>query len=93
MQISWTTRPSIGPYSAYPSTPAGMEFQQAIIAPSFALKLNENHSIGVALQFVFQELMARGMQHFDDPLFTTDPGFVTNRGKDHAQGLTNSVTM
>ncbi len=69
------------------SSPAGMELYQGIVAPSFAVKLGERHSVGVALNLVLQRFVARGIEHFDDPIFSQAPGSVTNRGHDRAAGL------
>jgi long-chain fatty acid transport protein len=69
------------------SSPAGMDFQQGVVAPAFAAKLGERHSLGVALNFVYQRFRARGLEHFDDPAFSAAPGSVTNRGWDQSLGL------
>lgn len=69
------------------SSPAGLDFIQGTIAPAFAMKLGANHSVGLALNLVYQEFEARGLQHFDDPIFTAYPGQVTNRGRDRALGI------
>ena len=69
------------------SNPAGMKFEQGNVAPTFAMKLGENHSIGVSLNVVYQRMRAQGMQHFDDPIFSAFPGNVTNNGTDSAWGV------
>ena len=69
------------------STPAGLELAQVIAAPSFALRLGERHTFGVALNFVYQEFSARGLEFFDQPAFTSSVGSVTNRGRDSSSGL------
>ncbi len=82
------TRYSDNPLAALNgSSPAGMEFVQAIVAPSYAMKLGERHSVAIALNFVYQELVARGFEHFDDAQFSLHPGFVTNRGRDGSHGI------
>lgn len=69
------------------STPAGLEYVQAIVAPSLAVKLGERYSVGVALNLIAHQFAARGIQHFDDPIFSASPGNVTNRGRDGANGV------
>lgn len=68
------------------STPGGLDFAQVIAAPSFAMRLGERHTLGVALNLVYQQFSARGLEHFDDPEFTHSVGYVTNRGRDHSTG-------
>ena len=69
------------------SSPAGMEFVQGTVAPAFAAKLGASSSIGVALPLVYQELAVRGLEHFDDPVFSAAAGYVTNRGRDGSLGV------
>jgi long-chain fatty acid transport protein len=60
--------------------------EQMFIAPTFAWKINKNHSIGVSLNLVFQNFEARGLESFDVAGQTTAIGSVTNRGKDTSKG-------
>ncbi len=69
------------------SSPAGLEYVQAVIAPALALKLGERYAVGVALNLVVQDFAARGFEHFDNQLFSVSPGFVTNHGRDGARGV------
>jgi long-chain fatty acid transport protein len=69
------------------SSPAGLELAQVTASPSFALRLGERHTLGVALNFVYQEFSARGLEFFDQPAFTSSVGAVTNRGRDSSTGL------
>jgi long-chain fatty acid transport protein len=69
------------------SSPGGMEFAQVIAAPAFAMRLAERHALGVAVNLVYQEFAARGLEHFDDPVFTQSVGRVTNRGRDSSTGV------
>jgi len=69
------------------SNPGGMELARIMVAPALALRLSERHSVGVSLNFVYQEFAARGIEHFDDPFFTIHRGFVTNRGRDASFGV------
>lgn len=69
------------------SSPGGFEYVQAVVAPALAVKLGERYSLGIALNFVVQEFVARGIEHFDSPLFSASPGNVTNRGRDRSSGV------
>ncbi len=61
--------------------------EQLFIAPTFAWKVNKNHSIGVSLNLVFQNFEARGLESFDNGNQSLYVGSVTNRGKDTSRGL------
>ncbi len=65
--------------------------EQMFIAPTFAWRINKNHTIGVSLNLVFQNFEARGLEAFASTLpgqiQSTSPGDVTNRGKDTSRGL------
>lgn len=65
--------------------------EQLFIAPTFAWKVNKNHTIGVSLNLVFQNFEARGLESFASTtagfIQSTSPGDVTNRGKDTSRGL------
>ena len=68
----------------------GVDLMQLIIAPTFAYKLNAQHSVGASLLLGYQRFKASGLQAFDNapgfPPFTGSPGNVTNRGYDSATG-------
>jgi long-chain fatty acid transport protein len=63
-----------------------MNLMQMFIAPSLAWKLNDNHSLGIGINLVAQSLKVRGIQAFDNELFTKHPGKVTNNGTDYSYG-------
>jgi long-chain fatty acid transport protein len=79
----------------------GVNLEQLIIAPTFAYKLNPNHSIGVAPLIGYQRFGAAGLQGFA-PL-SNDPANLTNNGYDDAWGwgvrlgwqghITSTVTL
>lgn len=58
--------------------------EQLFIAPTFAMKLNPQHSIGVTLNLVYQTFEARGLEGFQG--VSWDSANVTNRGKDTSTG-------
>jgi long-chain fatty acid transport protein len=61
--------------------------EQMFIAPTFAWKINKNHSIGVSLNLVFQNFEARGLESFANAGQSTSLNDVTNRGKDTSRGI------
>ena len=83
-----TTEYSDAPLAALGgSTPGGMEYYQVVLAPTFATEIAPGQALGIALNLVGQQFQARGFEHFDDPLFSSSPGNVTNQGRDHARGI------
>jgi long-chain fatty acid transport protein len=79
----------------------GVNLEQLIVAPTFAYKLNANHSIGVSPLFVYQRFSENGLQAFAG--LSSDPAKLFNQGHDSATGwgirlgwqgkVTDSVTL
>ena len=73
------------PYQAFGgSGHAGVNFEQLFVTPSFAYKLNDEHAIGVSLNFVYQTFEAKGLNAF--AAASTDSNNLTDRGKDSTTG-------
>jgi long-chain fatty acid transport protein len=68
------------------SGPAGISFEQYYLTPSLAYKLTPSQTIGVGVTFAYQTFDAKGLAAFDNPVTSSAPGYVTNRGKDSATG-------
>lgn len=66
------------------STPLGVNLAQLIIAPTYARKLNNDHSVGVSLLYGYQKFAAYGLEAFAGN--SSDSGNLTNRGDDTATG-------
>ena len=64
----------------------GVDLSQLVIAPSLAYKITPTQSIGVAPLAAYQRFKAEGLQAFDNPVMSTHPGNVTNRGYDSSTG-------
>lgn len=73
-------KPILG--SAQTDTYSNLE--QLFIAPTFAMKLSPQHSIGVTLNLVYQTFEARGLEGFKAS--SQYSGDVTNRGVDTSTG-------
>ena len=65
----------------------GMEYIQEVLAPVFAWRVWDGHSIGISLDFYVQTLKVKGLENFDNPVFSSHPGYVTNNGRSWATGV------
>ncbi len=67
--------------------PAGVNLEQLFIAPTFAMKVNKDHAVGVSLILAQQRFGATGLQAFTaNPMWSVSPGDLTNRGNDTSYG-------
>jgi long-chain fatty acid transport protein len=64
--------------------PGGVNLEQMFIAPTFAMKLNKNHAVGVSVVMAYQTFGATGLQAFANN--SSASGSLTNRGNDHTLG-------
>jgi long-chain fatty acid transport protein len=78
-----------GNTNLFGTSDVGVDLMQLIIAPTLALKLTPQHSVGISPLIVYQTFEANGLQNFDNPLqpATSELGKVTNNGKDSSTGL------
>ncbi len=67
------------------SNPGGVDYMQLFVSPTIAWKPNENHSIGLSVNFVYHQFGAQGLEGFTG--FSASPGNVTNRGRDDSSGI------
>jgi long-chain fatty acid transport protein len=79
------------PVSLFGTSNLEMDYSQLFIAPTIAWKLNEQHSIGLALNIAYHRFKAQGLENFTAPVgtpmnFSSSPGDVTNRGYDSSWG-------
>ncbi len=63
---------------------AGVDLSQLFVTGSAAYKLNEQHSIGLGVTYVYQRFSAEGIQTFAG--ISSDPTAVSNNGEDSADG-------
>jgi long-chain fatty acid transport protein len=79
--------PTAGPYNLLCGNGRlGVDLSQLMIAPYVAWKFAPGNSIGIAPVIAYQRFSAEGLQAFDNPMLSTSPGNVTNRGYDNAWG-------
>lgn len=75
------------PFAAFGGTgSAGVDLMQLFIAPTLAWKSGD-HSFGASLNLAYQRFKAEGLQPFDNAMFSSSPGNVTNRGYDDSTGF------
>ena len=80
------TQYDTNPFAAFGSSgAAGINLEQLFIAPTWAMKLNSSHSIGVALNLVYQTFSATGLQAFSS--MSSNAAALTNNGKDSSTGV------
>jgi long-chain fatty acid transport protein len=66
--------------------PAGVDFSQVFVAPTFARRFDHVHAVGVSLLFARQVLAVEGVQNFDNSVASESPGNVTNNGDQASNG-------
>jgi len=73
------------PFRAYGANgKAGVNLSQLFVSPSVAYKLNENHAIGLAVNFAYQQFKAKGIQPFASA--SSSPANFSNQGTDASTG-------
>jgi long-chain fatty acid transport protein len=79
--------PTPGPYNLLCGNGRlGVDLMQLVIAPTLAYKVNPNHGFGISPLIGIQSFAMEGLQAFDNPVFSTSSGNVTNKGHDTAYG-------
>lgn len=64
--------------------PGGVNLEQLFVAPTFAMKLNKDHSLGISVIYAYQRFGATGLQGFGAN--STDNTSLTNRGYANSHG-------
>ncbi len=68
------------------NTTPGVDLIQLFVAPTVAWKITPSNTIGASVNLAYQRFEAKGLQNFDNPFFTKNPGSVTNNGHDNSYG-------
>jgi long-chain fatty acid transport protein len=63
----------------------GGDLMQAVLAPTFAIKLADNQSVGVSALMAYQQFEMYGLGNFN--VASSSPGNVTDNGKESSTGL------
>lgn len=64
---------------------SGVNFEQLFIAPTLGIKLNENNSLGISANVVYQRFKAQGLETLAG--FSGNPTKFTGNGTDSASGI------
>ena len=64
----------------------GLEYLNETISPNISYKWRD-HSFGLSLNWQIQRVKANGLQNFDNTIFSSAPGHVTNRGYNYSNGV------
>ncbi len=65
----------------------GVDLMQLIIAPTFSMKVNKDHSFGISPLIGYQRFKVDGLQAFAEMGFSSNGANTTNRGYDSAHGF------
>lgn len=68
-------------------TKNGVDLSQLFISPTFSMKLNNDHSIGIALNLAYQRFKSFGLSNFNVASQTSSVGNVTDNGYDNSYGF------
>ncbi len=80
--------PKPGPYNLLCGNGGlGVDLTQLLVSPYVAWQFTRGHSVGVAPVLAYQSFEATGLQAFDNPGLSSNPGSVTNHDKDSGTGL------
>jgi len=83
----WGKQPK-GPYNLLCGQgDLGVDMMQLFVAPYASWQFAGGHSIGIAPVIAYQRFKAEGLQVFDNPVFSTSPGNVTNNGYASSWGV------
>ena len=66
----------------------GVDFSQLFISPTYAMKLNADHAIGVSLNLAYQMVRIEGLQNFG----VMNPGYDSSSGYGLRLGWTGKVS-
>jgi long-chain fatty acid transport protein len=80
--------PAPGPYNLLCGNGnLGVDLMQLMIAPYVSWQFVKDHSIGITPIVAYQRFKAEGLQAFDNPQLSNNPGSVTNNGYANSWGV------
>lgn len=75
------------PFAAFGATgSAGVNLEQLFVTPALSWQVSDQHSVGVAATFAWQRFEMQGIGAFDNPLFSSAPGRVSDNGDSWGKG-------
>jgi long-chain fatty acid transport protein len=66
---------------------AGVDFNQVFVVPTVALNVGENWAVGLGIDVAYQWLRVTGLENFDNAVYSSAPGKVTNNGNAYSYGV------
>jgi len=82
MNTHYNTSPFSGGFGG--QNPGGVNLEQLFVAPTFAMKVNKDHSLGLSVIYAYQRFGATGLQGFAGS--SSDAASLTNNGYAHSHG-------
>lgn len=86
----------IGNFNKGMGNRTGVDLSQLFIAPTWAMKINPNHAIGVSLNLAYQQFAASGIYNFagvsNTPANLSDKGHDSSTGYGVRLGWTGQIT-
>lgn len=74
------------PLVLFGTSKPGLEYLNETLSPIIAVKWCDSHTLGVSLNYQVERLKVNGLENFDNPILSSAPGHVTNRGYGYATG-------
>jgi len=65
----------------------GIDMMQLFIAPTVAMKINQDHSVGASLNLAYQRFKAYGIENFNGMSAPTPANYLTDLGYDDSIGI------
>lgn len=70
---------------------AGIDLAQLYISPAFAMKLNNDHAVGITLNLIYQRFKAEGLEGFTGMAADGDGSDLTGNGYDSSKGFSVGI--
>lgn len=65
----------------------GIEYIHEELATSMAFSICEGHSLGLSIDWHIARIKVNGLENFDSPQASSNPGHVTNNGYNYSNGV------
>ncbi len=67
-------------------TKQGLEYLNETISPIVGIQWCDSHTLAISANYQLERIKVNGLENFDNPLFSSEPGFVTNKGYNYSNG-------
>ena len=75
------------PIPMFGSSKPGIDLAQLYVSPTFAMKVNNDHSFGATLNLIYQRFKAKGLENFANSPPSADAANVTGNGYSSSTGF------